>query len=423
MYNRSAITKVQAVTIVVIIVVAALIGVYYYYTNLPVGGAPEKIKVGMIVSLSGAFASAGRLSRICAEEAVKMINDEGGVYLKDYRKKVPMELTVYDDESNPSRGTELAGTLVNEGVVAVICSSYAHIVIPIAKVTERYGVPLLNPGTPKEMLEAAGPWNYTWNYGMSYKKINYGFIQILNNYKKSINSRIAVILSDDAIGRTHRALIPRMLEDAGYYVFCPDLYPPQTTDFTSLITQIKEQNCDVLWMHGSASTFATFWRQCLSLGYKPKILYQSGGLARLEEVNALGGELAKGIITHMVWHPNYPYLLSTTFKQIYSKYLLEQNIDLSPVGAYYFTIWFILKDALERTGNLNKEALNKAIGETNIIGAPGPVSFNLTTHSGTGLITLGQWIKGEYGQWILAPIWSEVPEVQTVTVTPIFPLP
>jgi len=185
---------------------------------------------------------------------------------------------------------------------------------------------------------------------------------------------------------------------------------------------MKEEKCEILWMHGTAPTFATFWRQCLALGYKPKIIYQSGGLARLEEVQALGGDLALGVITFLCWHYDYPFPMSKTFREIWTKYLVEKNIDLSPVAAYYFTVPFILKDALERAGSLDREALNKAIGETKMIGAPGPVSFDSVTHVGTGYMCLGQWMKTEYGTWILQPIWSkEVPEVKTVE--PIFPLP
>ncbi|MEM3551256.1 MAG: ABC transporter substrate-binding protein [Candidatus Bathyarchaeia archaeon] len=389
-------------------------------TPTPTPG-PEKIKVGMIVSLTGAQASSGRLQRIIADEAVKMINSEGGIYVKQYGRKIPIDLIVYDDESNPSRGTELAMKLVMDvEVPAVICSSYAQVSTPVAKVTERYGVPLLNAGTPVEFFAAAGPWNYSWSNSMSYDRIMKGFVAFLNNYRGQTNNKVGVVLSDDIIGRTQVKMLTPMLEQAGYTVFNPGLYPPDTTDFAAVIMQLKLANCEILWEHGTPPIFAAFWRQCNMLGYKPKIFYQSGGLARLEDVRALGGDLALGIITHLVWHEDYPFPLSTAYRELWRKYLTEQGIDLSPVGGYYYTVWFILKDAIERAGTLDRQAINKAISETNMMGACGPVVFDLKTHGSSGYMTLGQWIKSD-GTWLLEPIWSEVPQVKVIT--PIFPLP
>ncbi|MEM3551402.1 MAG: ABC transporter substrate-binding protein, partial [Candidatus Bathyarchaeia archaeon] len=190
---------------------------------------PEKIKVGMIASLTGALATVGRVQRIIAEEAVKTINSEDGINVKQYGRKIPIEVVLVDDESNPGRATELAVKLATEGgVVIVVCQSYAFISTPVAKVTERYGIPLLNT-SPVEFFAAAGPWNYSWCYATSYLRHVEGFVAFLNNYRGQTNNKVGVVLSDDIIGRTQNQMLTSMLEQAGYTVFNPGLYPPDTT--------------------------------------------------------------------------------------------------------------------------------------------------------------------------------------------------
>lgn len=427
-HGKYALTKVQGIVIaaIVVIVVAAVAG--YLLTQLqPVKEEkpvppPSSIKVAFICSQTGGLAAEGRLVRFTVEEAVNMINREGGVYLKQYNARVPIELIVYDDESSAARATELANIIAaNPEVIAVIHCSYAHIFVPAAKVFEKFGIPVLNGGTPSEFVAAGGPWNYTWNYGMSYEKFVKGFLELLEPYKNQTNRRFAVVLSDDVIGRTQKSMLidSGILEKQGYVVAFPGLYPPGTTDFTAIITQIKD--CDILWVHGIAPTFATFWRQCNALGYKPKIMYQSGGLARLEEVQALGGNLSLGIVTLMPWYYTYPYALSDKFKDVWMKYKFEKGIDLSPVAAYYFTVPYVLKDALERAGTLDRGKLNKAIAETNMEGAAGPVRYDPTTHTCSGLMCLGQWVKTPEGAWVLQPVWTEVPGVKVERL--LFPIP
>ncbi|MEM3666696.1 MAG: ABC transporter substrate-binding protein, partial [Candidatus Bathyarchaeia archaeon] len=387
-------------------------------TPTPIIG-PEKIKVGMIASVTGGLATFGRIQKIIAEEVVKTFNSEGGIYLKDYGRKLPIDLTLVDDESNPSRGTELAMRLVSdEELVAIICCSYAHISTPVAKVTERYGVPLLNAATPAEFFAAAGPWNYSWGHSMGFERYYEAFLSFLSEYRNQTNEKFGLVLSDNIIGRTDREILTPKIERERYTIFDAGFYQEGTTDFTSIILKLKDEVCDIVWFAGSPTDFMVFRRQCLLLGYKPKVL--PGVLTRREDVEALGGDLALGVICHLSWHQDYPFPLSVKYKELWKKYL-EQGVDFGPTGAYYFTIWYILKDALERVGRLDRQALNKAIGEINIIGACGPVRYDPVTHVSSGYLCLGQWMKTTEGNWVIQPIWSEVPEVKVVK--PIFPLP
>ena len=62
--------------------------------------APKSIKVSNVVSLTGKMGSNGAQTKVGYEIFIKKINAQGGVYVKEYGKKLPMELRILDDESD-----------------------------------------------------------------------------------------------------------------------------------------------------------------------------------------------------------------------------------------------------------------------------------------------------------------------------------
>ena len=67
--------------------------------------APATIKLGAVIALTGAMASGGKDVKAGYEIAVKHINDAGGVFVKEYNKKLPLELIIVDDESDAVKTT------------------------------------------------------------------------------------------------------------------------------------------------------------------------------------------------------------------------------------------------------------------------------------------------------------------------------
>ena len=76
----------------------------------PPAGAqrPDRIKIGGTVAVTGRFSSdwgPGIVEFMKAWE--KLVNAEGGVLVKEYNAKLPIELVLYDDESSPEKSVEL----------------------------------------------------------------------------------------------------------------------------------------------------------------------------------------------------------------------------------------------------------------------------------------------------------------------------
>jgi len=64
--------------------------------------APSEILIGATLPLSGRFTPmAGTFDRLCQSWA-KLVNTQGGIYVKAYEKKLPVKFIIYDDKSEPA---------------------------------------------------------------------------------------------------------------------------------------------------------------------------------------------------------------------------------------------------------------------------------------------------------------------------------
>ena len=74
--------------------------------------APAAILVGNPASLTGMFAGFGQGQVFGMKAAVDDINKQGGVYVKEYGKKLPIKLIVVNSESDPLKAGTLAESLI-----------------------------------------------------------------------------------------------------------------------------------------------------------------------------------------------------------------------------------------------------------------------------------------------------------------------
>ncbi len=78
----------------------------------------QTIKIGAVVPLTGRYAALGSQVKTGYELAVQHINAAGGVSVGG--KKLQIEMTMLDDESDPTKTVARLETLATQGVVAYL---------------------------------------------------------------------------------------------------------------------------------------------------------------------------------------------------------------------------------------------------------------------------------------------------------------
>ena len=83
----------------------------------------------------------------------------------------------------------------------------------------------------------------------------------------------------------------------------------------------------------------------------------------------------------------------------------------------------VLADAIERAGTLDAAAINKAIGETDMLTISHRVVFTKQEHHCRLPLTFGQWMKVDKPWKWECPIVSSNHEFLKPTAQPVFPIP
>jgi branched-chain amino acid transport system substrate-binding protein len=130
-----------------------------------------------------------------------------------------------------------------------------------------------------------------------------------------------------------------------------------------------------------------------SLGYKPKAAFFEKGGEPVAWWEALG-ETAQGTSVAGYWHPNLDY---PGAKELRERFEAETGELYSQHIADTYAAAKVLLDAIERAGALDKEAVNKAIGETDKTYVVGPVKFTEgpNQHAAALPIFMLQWQNGD----------------------------
>jgi len=386
--------------------------------------------------------------------AVEDINKQGGIYVAEYDRKIPVKVISVNCESDPQKAGTLAEDLIlSDKVSAFVCGADPPPMhAPVAIVAERYKTSYVM-GTPMEPFQtlreaASPPWQYTWNHCLAivvpppegdfrYGKLGYtcmdSWIGMLNLVADRTNKKAAIFASADSDGVAWYSLFPPVLEEYGIEVIGAEkklgLFPMDTTDYTSMIKEWKDNDCEILWGNCPGPHFGTMWRQCQTLDYHPKVVVAVRAHLFYEEASAWGGDLPLGVAGDYWWSPNIdpeacPGIGGTTPMSLYARWSEDTGQPLNPNIAYGYSSTQILFDAIERAGTLDTEAVNKAIGETDLKTISEPrVVFDKGLQFSWSPLYFSQWQKTDQ-PWVWeCPIIVSPHDFMPIEAEVVFPVP
>ena len=386
---------------------------YAYPSKPPV----SSVKIGAVLPLTGPYASFGLGQRFGHQQAVADINAQGGVDING--KKVPVSYTVLDDQSQASVASTVTDELILNDNVDILVQGInpPGDTNPMCVEADRYKTPCIM-GAPFEPWWAGGPYKYSWSIGFrigteptdetagsGYDVVDIAY-DTTNPYKSQTNSVAAVLASDDADGIGWWGLFPGALKSAGYTVVGTSgnfgLFPDSTTDFSSIITQFKDANAEIVWSNTPPPSFGTFLRQCRELAFEPKVVYGAKAALFYKDVMAWGGNLPQDVGIEVWWDSAYPYkgIGSTTCSSLCNTWSQQNNEPLNgnrSIGFGYAAVQTAL-DAISRAGTLNKDSVNTAISETDTSFITGPIKFT-STHDSPTALAYGQWQPSSQWTW------------------------
>jgi branched-chain amino acid transport system substrate-binding protein len=356
----------------------------------------DHILVGRPIPTTGPVAAFNESTPWLDNTAIAEINKDGGIYIKEAGKKLRIKEHILDTESNPTKAAELASKLaLKDKVDLMYASSTPATGNPVSAVCERAKVPCIVTADPLEMWLPGGPYHWSFNAGVSVIEFAQVFLQAWEQVET--NKIVGLCAQNDADGVAWAQGAAAVAEPAGYKTIDFGRFPPGTSDYTSQINGWKKENVEILNSNMAPPDFNILWKQCYQMGFKPKICVAGRAALFASTMEALGGWLGLGILCEAIWLPSWPFKSSLTgwsARDLCDAYEKASGKQSNQLMGPMFSGYEILADVLRRAQTLEKEALRKALADTDIDTIQGHTKFR---KDNTAIIPAGcfQWVKGK----------------------------
>ncbi len=374
--------KMMTTLVVVIVLIVIIAGIVAYYYSQPPQEEEKTIKIGFFAPLTGEASADGHSALHGAQIAVDYINEHGGVLGKK------LELVYYDDQLDPDQAIAIAHKLIEEDqVVAAISGSYSGTTLAASSIYNEEEVPLVDSYAVNPDITKDKP--YVFRVGMmgetEGKAAGYAAVHYFNA------TRIAILYIDNPFGNSLFTNAKAEAESLGATVVYSAKFSFPTTDFTSWLTEAKNQNPDLLMIFGYYQ-HAVAIKQAKDLGLDIPILGCEGfDSPKLMEI---GQDYVEGvvIVTDLNRDSDKDFV-----QDFLKKYEEVAGMPADMVGASAYDAVLVLSKAIEKAGSTDPQDIANALKSlTNLEGATGKILGFTDGGNAIKYITLQVVKNGEF---------------------------
>ncbi len=329
-----------------------------------VATAGDTVTFTIPLPLTGSKAKFGEIEKRSYEIALEEINAAGGI------KGKKVKLVFEDSQGKPEISRAIAEKIIDVKKQPVIFGEYSSSCSKaIAAVAEERKVPyLVVTGAADNITQQ----NYRYVFRMN-PSVSYYTSGLRSFLKEVVKPRTIAIIHESTDFGTKGA--EGMVKDAkriGMKVVLKEKYESGAVDFKPILSKVKSKRPDVIYMVSYVMDAALLMRQIKELRIDAKLF--AGGAAgfAIPEFIENAKDASEYVVTATLWSPMVAYPGAKDFAE---KYKSRHGKYPSYHGAEAYSALYVIKDALERAKSWSSEDIRKALKETNIVTAFGPIKF------------------------------------------------
>jgi branched-chain amino acid transport system substrate-binding protein len=340
------------------------------------GSADSKgpIKIGMVTPLTGPFSPLGTGDKAAAEQEVKKINAAGGILGRQ------IELTVMDDRTDVTQSVTAYNKLAADKSYSAILSSAnvsASTAIGPSAISSK--TPTLTLGPVSAFADGSNPYAFTIPATPEV------YAQKMAEYFAASGVKTLAIgySGKDVYGKTGNEATLAALAKTDVKVLLDEPFDPGATDFTPLITKVKQAKADgfLIWAAGPSPVIIT--KQLAGTGIK---LYGTGANASSLYAKP-AGPAAEGVVMSSsiaVAGAELPAGPLKTEVDSFAQPWLQANDNVYPPQFAFDGVTGVrlLKAAIEKAGGTDREAIRNALETLDVLTPVGRYTYSKTNHAG-----------------------------------------
>ena len=351
----------------------------------------KEILIGTNLPMTGILAASGVEQKWSYEQAVVDINKKGGIFVKEYGKKLPVKLIVADDESDPGKAAAVVERMIKMDKVDLLLGGFAAPfgVIPGCTAAEKYKkyyhttICLIPP-----WLEQKFKWSTVFFFDLGQAcDIPYQVWDALPASDKI--KKPALLMEDSFDGRAFAGIFRDLAKKHGYTFALDEPWAIAQKDYSSLVVKAKSLGVDAILIFGSDADCITFIRQMKESKLNVKYMHGWKGTWAGEFWSALGKD-AQYILCDGFWSMDFPY---PGAKELGERYVKKFNKYSLSIGATY-GLCQILWTAIEKAGTLDSAKVRQAVLANEFETVMGKVKYDKDGVA-VFLSIAGQWWDGK----------------------------
>jgi branched-chain amino acid transport system substrate-binding protein len=373
------------------VALAVLMG--FHGLSLAAPAAPATIKLGCVLPLTGPVSIGGSWVKQGYDIAVKHINADGGVLVKEFNKKIPIEIVYQDNESNPRKTAERMEKLYSVDKVHFFLGGFAQfLIVPQLAISEKYEVPFIGT-TLGSTAEFSRGYQYTFTPFQSEQDQVHSFLGVLDSIPKDKRpQKIAFFQIQEEWGEASGKYLQEFAKEKGYQIVTNEKYALTSNDFSSLIAKAKSDGAEALYTNPTQPQGIRLIKQMKELNWNSKITC----IMRAADMESWAENLGKDG-DYILHQGGWDFHLKLPGVQKFNEdYRAAYKLNPTPPAGSAYACIQVYADAIQRAGTLESKKVRDAIASTNMTTVMGPMTFASTGRGqGKYLRLMAQWQKGK----------------------------
>jgi branched-chain amino acid transport system substrate-binding protein len=228
----------------------------------------ELIKIGGTLPLTGSSAENGKWIKLGYEYWAKQINAKGGLLGR------PVELIIYDDESNPNNGVTLLEKAITVDKVNLIIGGYpGNTAAAQMAVAEQYKMVYVSMGGHMASFSQGFQYSFSATPLMG-EWLNVPFFDFLGSLGDAKPKTVGFVSMNNPIGKAGVEGERAAVKALGIEVKVDEYFDVPLASADALMTKCKEANIELLFCKQFLPDAILTAKSCKALGYNPKAFFQ-----------------------------------------------------------------------------------------------------------------------------------------------------
>lgn len=354
------------------------------------------IKIGVIISTTGASASIGTAELNGFQVMVDATNASGGINGRQ------IELVIADDQTKEAKAlSEVKRMIEDKDVMAIVGGASSPISLAMVPTIEETGISYISFGGSSSIIA-----DKKWSFKIPPQE-RFLVRTLLSDAQAKGIKKIGIIRVNNDYGKSGADTFVNEAPDFGIEITTVEQINPDDKDAKIQISKIMGAGVDALGLWTSTpSESAVVAKGFYELGYAGKYPIYSGPAVSSSEFVKLEPNGSTGVI-----FPTYKFVVAeqlptddpqyevvNEFLKLYS----EKHTERSQFPANGADAWNLLKDAIARAGDdVNRQAIRDNLETTaGVIGQLGTYNMTPTDHNGldeSGFVN----VRIDNGQFVL----------------------